>query len=55
MMPQQPPFRWALLLLAFMITLVALVFASPEKTVELNTFGRIRGQYGARYSHKAGR
>ena len=39
MMPQQPPFRWALLLLAFMITLVALVFASPEKTVELNTLG----------------
>jgi protein TonB len=39
MMPQQPPFRWALLLLAFVITFVALVFASPEKTVELNTLG----------------
>jgi len=39
MMPQQPRSRWVLLLLAFVITFVALVFASPEKTVELNTLG----------------
>ena len=39
MMPQKPPFRWALLLLATVVTFVALAIASPEETVELNTLG----------------
>lgn len=39
MIPQQPRSRWVLLLLAFVITFIALVFATPEKTVELNALG----------------